>query len=54
MTRRTSNDPSYRLHKQSGQAIVTLPDDSWLSSEDEGPHLSDCNDVPLIVDGAGD
>jgi integrase len=25
--RRSFSDPSYRLHKQSGQAVVTLPDD---------------------------
>src|SRR5688500_13320134 len=26
MTRRAKSVPSYRLHKQSGQAVVTLPD----------------------------
>ena len=26
MSRRTQKEPSYRLHKQSGQAMVTLPD----------------------------
>src|SRR5262245_37097786 len=26
MNRRPHRDPAYRLHKQSGQAIVTLPD----------------------------